>query len=124
VWFSPYGGLKTYQVIKQGLKMEDKSTEDFPGEKYYNKTTLAIYFIFIGLLLLDKEPTIGVFKLVVGTGFTVLWTYIAGLAIYFTIKPLIAVFFDKSKLDSVTTDYVAWIVPGIGFCLFITMIYK
>ena len=99
--------------------MDDKETEEFPGEKYYNKTTLAIYCIVIGLLVIEKEPNISIFKLIVGTGFMVLWTYVAGLAIYFTIKPLVAVFFEKSKFDEVTTDYVAWIAPGIGFCLFL-----
>ena len=104
--------------------MDKKKQDDFPGEKYYNKTTLAIYCIAIGLLLLEKEPSMSIFKLLVGTGFMVLWTHIAGLAIYFVIKPLIGVFLEKSKLDEITTNYVAWIAPGIGFIFFVAIVMK
>ena len=51
----------------------------------------------------------------------VLWTYSAGLAIYFIIKFLIGVFAEKSMLDSITTDYVAWIAPAIGFAIFVAV---
>lgn len=105
------------------MEGEKPSQSEFAGEKYYNKTALTIYCVVLGVLILDKERDLNTFELLVAIGFFVIWTYLAGLAIFIVVKALIAAAFAKSDIDKFTTEYLPWIAPGLGFLLFTYTLY-
>ena len=98
---------------------KDNITDDgFPGEKYYNKTSLIIYAVVIALIILEKDSSKDILDIVVVTVFTVIWTYGTGLVAFIIIKAAILVVAKDSVLDKTITQYVAWLAPAIGFGLF------
>ncbi|EPF2927879.1 hypothetical protein ACSL9C_000716 [Vibrio navarrensis] len=103
--------------------MSIEQQEDFKGEKYYNKTTLTIYCVVIAFLLIDIEPDISLMKLLVGIGFTVAWTYVAGAVACIALLTIINALFPKSHLDKFIGDYLLWLVPASGFSFFFLAYY-
>ncbi|HDZ3739126.1 hypothetical protein AWJ09_04640 [Vibrio cholerae] len=97
--------------------------EEFKGERYYNKKALAIYSSVIACLLIDTEPDISTMKLLVGTGFTVVWTYLTGTFACLAIFGIANAIFPKSHFEKFIGDYLIWLVPATGLCFFILIAY-
>lgn len=98
----------------------DDMEDELAGDKYFNKYSLIPYTILIMVVMLDVEPEASVFKLLVGAGFFIIWTFLAGImATIFVVLPLAKLV----KQEEFIYEYFLWVPPVIGFSCFLAALY-
>lgn len=91
------------------------------AERLYNRYLLAVYAVAIVVVIYSVEPESGIFDLLVGTGFMIIWTFAVGMVACFAVFIPLAMAFKKEK-------YLAfifpWLPPLIGYSVFLWVIHE
>lgn len=98
--------------------MKDDGNE-FPWERLYNKKLYFSYVFLIFIISASYDHQSSLFRLILGSFFISIWTFVAGLLFFIVAKAITSVFLANSWIDKGLLEYAIWVIPISGFSFFL-----
>jgi len=95
---------------------------EFPGERYFNKYAFLAYCLVIAAITAFVDPKLSLVGLIISGVFVGIWTFVVGGAMYLVILWAMYVVAPKSAALRKATEYLPWVVPSIGFMVFLATV--